>query len=107
PKKSGPGLPAETYKDPELVSILSDVQTDPPPTRIPFGHVSAPGALPVGASANVHKTRPVAPSNPATTQPQARSAPDVPMNTIPFHAAGEAAMVEGPPSVSVSLVAHT
>jgi len=96
-----------TEKRLELVSTESEVQTEPPPIRTPFGQVSAPGALPVGANANVHTTRPVAPSNPATMQPHARSAPDVPMNTIPFQATGEAAMVAGLPSVSASRVAHT
>src|SRR5439155_5079081 len=101
PEKSGPGLPAGTYRAPASASNVRLVQTEPPPTWTPFGHVSAPGASPVGTSGNVHTTRPLAASRPATMQPQARPAPEVPMKTIPFHAVGEAAIVAVPPSLSL------
>ena len=83
----------DVYSVPEFVSIESAVQTEPPPTRTPFGQVSAPGAFPVGTSGKVHMTRPLLASRPARMHPQALSAPDVPIKTIPFQATGDAAIV--------------
>jgi hypothetical protein len=82
------------------------VHTEPPPTRTPFGQVSAPRALPVGTKEKVQTTRPVPASRPATMQAQALSAPDVPIKTMPFQATGDAAIVAALPSASSSFVAQ-
>ena len=56
---------------------------------------------------NTNPNKTVAASSPAIMQPQARSAPDVPTKTIPFHVIGAAAIGAGIPSGSVRRVAQS
>src|SRR5262245_34503467 len=95
------------YKSPAVGSSVAVLQTDPPPTRTPFGQLSAPGSAPVGARENVHRVRPVFASSAAMMHAHARSAPIVPMNTRPFQTMGAAEIAAGAASASDSLVIQT